>query len=350
MSQEQLYSNVLVKVSVEKSYLLTKEKLVRLVNSKNLAEYVSELKETIYGQELEKLMPPYTTSDFERVFRENFIETCIRIVRSSPDVASKFLKTYLLKFEHENIKIILRAVSIGLPFDEIKKRLYLNLETFFERKEIILKAAMAIQVKLVVEVLQNTIFGPSLILGLKKYEETGSIKCFDILLDRMFYENVGESYKNLPKTEQKHAFLYVSNEVDRFNILTILRAKLFGYEPHWIRVALAHNFYNISEETIEKMLMADNFESAFEVIKQSNYKNLFNGIEVYEEKLSEAERGFRQKVLVTINKLRISYPFNIGTPMAFIFRKEIELYNLITISLGIEYNWKKDDISNLLFF
>ena len=348
MSQEQLYSNVLVKVSVEKSHLLTKEKFSRLLNSKNLVEYVSELKETIYGQELERLMLPYTTNKLERVFRENFIETCIKIVRNSPDIASKFLRTYLIKFEHENIKIILRAVSIGLPFDEIKKRLYLNLETFFERKEIILKAAMAIQVKLVVEVLQNTIYGPSLVLGLKKYEETGSTKYFDILLDRMFYENVGELYKNLPKNEREHAFFYVSNIVDRFNILTILRAKLLGYEPHWIRVALAHNFYNISKETIEQLLMADNFKSALEIIKKSNYAKLFDKTVIDEEKLAKVEKEFRQKILLNITKLRFGDPFNIGTPLDFIFRKEIESYNLTALSIGIEYNWKKDDISRLL--
>jgi vacuolar-type H+-ATPase subunit C/Vma6 len=324
LSQEQLYSNVLVKVSVEKSHLLTKEKFSRLLNSKNLVEYVSELKETIYGQELERLMLPYTTNKLERVFRENFIETCIKIVRNSPDIVSKFLRTYLIKFEHENIKTILRAVSTGLPFDEIKKRLYLNLETFLERKEII--------------------------LGLKKYEETGSTKYFDILLDRMFYENVGELYKNLPKNEREHAFFYVSNIVDRFNILTILRAKLLGYEPHWIRVALAHNFYNISKETIEQLLMADNFKSALEIIKKSNYAKLFDKTVIDEEKLAKVEKEFRQKILLNITKLRFGDPFNIGTPLDFIFRKEIESYNLTALSIGIEYNWKKDDISNLLFF
>ncbi|MEJ2272251.1 MAG: V-type ATPase subunit, partial [Candidatus Bathyarchaeota archaeon] len=339
-----------VKISIEKSHLLTKEELIGLVNSRNLEEYASGLKETIYGQEIEKLMSPYSTNDFERVFRENFIKTCIKIVKNSPDVVSEFLRIYLLKFENENIKTILRAVSIGLPFDEIKKRLYLDLETFLERKEIILKAAMAIQLKLVVDALQNTVYGPSLILGLKKYEETGSTKYFDILLDQLFYENIGELYKNLPKNEKEHAFFYVSNIVDSFNILTILRAKLLGYDPHWIRMVLAHNFYNISEERIEQMLMADDFESAFKIIMQSNYKNLFGKSEVNEEKLSKAEKEFRQVIFSNINKLRFGYPFNVGTPIAFIFRKEIELRNLIAISLGIDYNWKKDDISSLLLF
>jgi vacuolar-type H+-ATPase subunit C/Vma6 len=31
-------------------------------------------------------------------------------------------------------------------------------------------------------------------------------------------------------------------------------------------------------------------------------------------------------------------------------KKEIEIYNLTAINLGIEYNWKKNDILRLLLF
>ena len=69
MSQEQLYSNVLVKVGVERSHLLSKEKLERLTDSKTLEEFASELRETVYGEKLAKLTLPYTSRNFERVFR-----------------------------------------------------------------------------------------------------------------------------------------------------------------------------------------------------------------------------------------------------------------------------------------
>lgn len=350
MSQEQLYSNVLVKVGVERSHLLNKEKLERLTDCKTLEEFASELRETIYGEKLTKLMLPYKSRNFERLFRESLIEVGIKIVRSSPEIASSFLKTYLLKFEHENIKTILRAASIGLPSDEITSKIYLSVENFLKRQEIISKAAMAIHVKSVVDVLRSTIYGPSLISGLQKYEETGSTKCFDILLDRMFYEQLGETFKDLPKKEQEHVFFYVSRETDEFNTLTILRAKLLGYEPHWIRMAISRNSYNVPEQTIESMLMADDFESVFSIIKQSYYKKLFVKAEIPAETISAAEKAFRRDLFERAKKTKVGDPFNVGTPISFMVKKEIELYNLTAISLGIEYNWKKDDISRLLLF
>jgi vacuolar-type H+-ATPase subunit C/Vma6 len=350
LSQEQLYSSVLVKVGVERSKLLSKQKLERLTDSKTLTEFASELKETVYGEKLAKFTVPYNSRNFERVFRESLIEATIKIVRDSPDVVSSFLKTYLLKFEHENIKTILRAASVGLSYEEIVSKLYLSVEEYLKRKEIILKAARAIHVKSVVDALKTTIYAPSLISGLQKYEETDSTKFFDILLDRTFYEHFQEKFKQLPKNEQEVALFYVSRETDRFNILTILRTKLLGYEPHWIRMAISRNSYNITEQTIEAMLMANDFESAFNIIKQSFYKKFFVRAETPEETISAAEKAFRQYIFEHAKKTKIGDPFNVGTPIALIVKKEIESYNLTAISLGIDYNWKKDDVSRLLLF
>ena len=350
MNKEQLYSSVLVKIGVEKSQLLSKQKLERLTDCKTLTEFASELGQTVYGKKLGQMTPPYKTNDFERVFRENLIDVCIKMVQNTPDFVSEFLKTYLLKFEQENITTILRAVSIGLPYEEITSKLYLSVESFLKRQEVILKAANALQVKSVIDALQTTTYGPSLITGLQKYEETGSTKYFDILLDRLFYEKLGKSLKDLPKNEQEIASFYVSRENDRFNILTLLRAKLLGYDPHWIRMALSRDVYNVLQRTIEAMLMTKDFESAFNIVKQSYYKKLFVKAETPEETLSVAEKAFRREIFQHVQKTNIGDPFNIGSPIAFIVKKENELRNLTAISLGIEYGKKKADILSWLLF
>jgi len=349
LSQEQLYSNVLVKIGVERSNLLSKEKLQRLTDSNSLTELITELRSTIYGEKLSKLTPPYSTDNLERAFRESFIEVCIKMVKNSPISVSAFLRTYLLKFEHENIKTILRAISIGLPFDDIKNKLYMSVEKFLKREEVMLKAAMALQVKLAVEALQPTIYGPSLSSGLQEYEENGSTKYFDLLLDEMYYEEFGESFRNMPTNEQKLAFYYVSTKTEMFDILTILRAKLLGYDSHWIRVALSRDCYTVSEQAIESMLMAEDFKSAMEVVEQTHYKKLFTKAETPEKTISVAEKALKREIFEHAQTTKIGDPFNVGSVMAFIMRKEIELYNLTMISLGTEYKWKKDELLNRLF-
>jgi vacuolar-type H+-ATPase subunit C/Vma6 len=318
-----------------------------LTRSENLEKFASELKETNYGKKLAKVSL-LDTVWFERVFRENLVEVTWKIVQTSPENVSKFLKMNLLKFEHENIKTILRATSIGLSHNEITSRIYMHLEEFLKRSEIITKAAASIDVKSVVETLKATVYGPLLINGLRKYEETGSTKFFDVLLDRMFYENLGEEFENLPKKEQKHTFFYVSMETDSFNLSVILRAKIWGYDPQWIRMAIAPKFYSIDEETIETLLMSNDFESAFNIVKQSDYSRFFVKAETPEESLSLAEKTFRTAILEHIKKTKVGDLFNVGVPLGLIVQKEVEAYNLTAISLGIGYGWKPDDILHLL--
>jgi len=349
LNRAKLYSNVLVKVGVERSYLLSENKLKTLTRCKNLEELASELKGTIYGEKLAKIASPYTSRKFERVFRENFTEVCCKMVQNSPENVSEFLKAYLLRFEHKNIKTILRAASVGLSYEEIMSRIYMSVEDFLKRRDILVKAAMATHVKSVVDALKDTVYGPLLSAGLRKYEETRSTKFFDLLLDRMFYEKLGEAFKNLPKKEQRDAFFYVSMETDGFNLLTILRAKILGYDSHWIRMAISRNFYNVPEQTIEALLMANGFETAFNIAKQSYYKKFFIKSGAPEETVSRAEESFRKAVLEHAKKTKIGDLFNVGTVLGFMVEKEVEAYNLIAISLGTEYGWKSDDILSVLF-
>jgi vacuolar-type H+-ATPase subunit C/Vma6 len=312
-----------------------------------LEEFASELKETDYGKKLAKVSVPNKVR-FERVFREKLVDITCKMVQTSPENVSQFLKMNLLKFEHENIKTILRATSFGLSHNEITSKIYMHVEEFLKISDIMTKAAASIDVKSVVETLKTTVYGPLLIIGLRKYEETGSMKFFGILLDRMFYENLGGEFESLPKREQKYAFFYVSMETDSFNLSVILRAKILGYDPQWIRMAIAPKFYNIDGETIETLLMSNDFESAFNTVKHSRYSRFFVKAETPEETVSLAEKAFRTAILEHVKKTRVGDLFNVGVPLGLIVQKEVETYNLTAISLGIGYSWKPDDIQHLL--
>jgi len=348
LNKARLYSNVLVKIGAERNLLLSEEKMQSLTQCKNLDEFASELKETIYSEILTKVSQPYSARKFERALREKLIETICKIMLNSPEIVHDFLEVYLLKFEIENLKTILRAASIGLSFEEIRDRVYLQVEDFLKRREIFTKAMMAINVRSVVEVLRSTEYGPLLMAGLKRYEETGSIKPFEILLDKMFYQKLGDALSNLPKKEQRYALFYVSLENDGFNLCTILRAKNLGYDPHWIRMAISRYSFNVSEEVVENLVMADDFESALKIAMQTYYGKFFIHGETPEEIVSRAEKAFRESVFTYAKKTRVGDLSNVGVVLGFLIQKEVEVRNLTVISLGIEYGWKSDNILAML--
>lgn len=345
------FSSVLVKIGSERGYLLSEAKLKRLAESKGLTEFVSELRETVYSDELSKSSLPITSRKLERLFRENLIETQIKITRNSPEISAHFLRMMFIgRFEYENIKIILKAVNNGLLSGEILNRLYMSVEDFLHNRRLFEDAAEAINLKSVVDIFRKTGYGPSLSIGLKKYEETGSTKFFDFILDKTFYENAAEAFDNLPKKEQKNASFYVSMETDGFTILTILRGKILNYDSSSLRTIVPHNHFELSESLVEAALSAENFESALNVLMKSRYGRFLVRAETPDETLELFEKSERKAVLEHAKKNRIQETFAIGAPIGFMVEKEAETYNLIALSLGIEYGWKSENLlENLLF-
>ena len=134
-------------------------------------------------------------------------------------------------------------------------------------------------------------------MGLQSYDEDGTTVCLDVLLDKVYHEELCKTYENLPKKEKPDVLFYASIENDSFTLLTLLRGKNLNYDPNWLRLAVpAHNF-KIYGETIEEIVTASNFDSALKIALESYYSGFFLRVQNPEELLADAERAFRCAVL-----------------------------------------------------
>jgi vacuolar-type H+-ATPase subunit C/Vma6 len=350
LSQAKQFSSVHVKIGDERGHLLSEAKLKRLTECKDLTELVSELGETVYSDKLSKSTTPITSRKLERVFRENLIETQIKITKNSPEFSARFLRMmFINRFEYENIKNTLKAVNNGLLSGEILNRVYMLIEDFLHNRKIFEEAFEAINVKSVVDIFTKTVYGPPLSIGLVKYEETGSTKFFDFMLDKTFYENAAEAFENLPKNEQRNARFYVSMETDGFTILTILRGKILKYDSSSLRIIIPRKHFELSERLVEETLSAENFESALNLFMKTPYAQFLVRTETPGRTLELFEKSQRKAVLEHARKNRIQETFSIGAPIGFMIEKSVETRNLIALSIGIEYGWKPENLlENLL--
>ena len=176
-----------------------------------------------------------------------FIESLEKIAKNSPEKAAKYLNLYLLKFEVENIKVLVKATNANLSPEQKIAKLYLSVENYLKHFTFE-DAAKASNVKQLLNSIKITMYAPCLNLGLQSYEETGSTAYIDVLLDKVFYEKLYESYMSLPTTEKSHANFYASTDNDSFTLLTLLRGKNLNYDASWLRRALpAKYFQSINE-------------------------------------------------------------------------------------------------------
>ena len=350
MSQTTLYAGVLAKIGSERSKLLSETKLKTLVESKDLPAFAAQFRDTTYQTQISKVPLPITSRKLERSFNENLIESYAVIVKNSPKKAADYLKLYPLKFEVENIKTLIKAANLNLSPEQKQAKIYLSVEDYLKKRPVIEEATKAPTVKQLVNALKSTEYASNLSIGLQNYEETGSTARLDMLLDKVFFERLYESYIQLPKEEKPHALFYASTENDSFTLLTLLRGKILNYDANWLRIAVPHNNFNLTMDCVEALLSAPDFESALKIVLEGHYVKFFVKSPNPQEIVSNAEKAFKKAGLQHAKATRIGESFNIGAALAFMIQKETEVHNLNAISAGVEAAVKPEEIQNQLFF
>jgi len=83
---------------------------------------------------------------------------------------------------------------------------------------------------------------------------------------------------------------------------------------------------------------------------ETDYSKFFSKGQEPHEMLSNAEKAFRKAVFQHAEASTITDTFNIGLPLAFMTQKEVEVRNLVAVTLGVEASMKPEAVRNLLLF
>jgi vacuolar-type H+-ATPase subunit C/Vma6 len=348
LTQTTHYASVLAKIGAERSKLISEAKLKALAENKNLTEFAAQLRDTSYQEQISKLTLPLTTRQLERAFNQNLIETYIKIIKYSPKKAGKYLGLYLLRFEIEHIKALMKATSAKLTPEQKTAKIYFSVEDYLKRRLVMEEAVKATAPTQMIHALKGTEYYSPLNMGLKSYEESGSTASFDVYVDKLFYEKLYAAYENLAKKEHPYANFYAGIENDGFALVTLLRGKALNYEPNWLRLVVPQNYFNLNKSTVEALVSAVDFEAALKIVLDSSYSKYFAKAQTPEETIANAEKALKKAIVQHAKSSAISETFNIGSPLAFMTQKEAEVYNLTILSLGVDAAMKPDDIRNQL--
>ena len=338
----------MLKLEQKEANCLAKANLRHLQKAKASLNLQFNCEIQVIKSKLPKYPLPLTNRKLERAFNENLIETYIKIIKNSPKKARSYLSLYLLRFEIEHIKMLLRANSAKLTPDQKSAKIYFSVEDYLKKHAVIEEAVKASTVNQIIHAFKGTEYWSALNTGLKNYEENGSTTCFDVFIDKLFYENLYDSYNCLPKKEKQYASFYVSIENDGFVLLTLLRGKLLGHEPNWLRLVIPQNYFNLSKATVEALVSAVDFEAAFKIVLDSYYGKYFVKAQNPEETIANAGKAFKKAMFQHAKSSAISETFNIGSPLAFMTQKEAEVFNLTILSLSVSSEMKHDELRNHL--
>jgi vacuolar-type H+-ATPase subunit C/Vma6 len=348
LTQTSRYASVLPKIGAERSKLVSEVKLKALAESKGIAEFAAQLRDTSYQEQIARVPLPLTSRKLERAFNENLIDTYIKIIEYSPKKTGKYLSLFLLRVEIEHVKALMKATIAKLTHEQKIAKIYFSVEDYFKKRVVFEEAVKASNPTQLIHAFKGTEYYSPLNMGLKSYEENASTASFDIYLDKLFYEKLYAAYESLPKKEQPYADVYASIENDGSVLETLLRGKALNYEANWLRLVVPQKYFNLNKSAVEALVSAVDFEAALKIVLDSYYAKFFVKTQTPEETIANAGKAFKKAVFQHAKSSVICETFNIGAPLAYLKQKEVEVDNLTVLSLGVDAGMKPEEIRRQL--
>ena len=343
---------LMTKCFAEKGILLQRAMVETLAESRGIEDLVGRLKGTPYNEVVSKLTRPYTSDKLEMAFREHLALTHYSLIKVSP--RPSFLTAYYIKHIVRNLKTIAKGKALGLSYEEIVSKVNLYAEELVARRDLIVRALSAPDLAGLVQTLSNTEFFQEISKAAELYREKGDLRIFDTYLDKAFYTLILNEYNKLtrrsidlkrrPIKEQEKVRPFVSIDIDGYNILSILRAKIWDLTTPQTRELVVDAAFNIPQKKLEALIGASNLNEALKRVAETPYGKLIPAGVVGEEAVRRLESEFE---IYSYKQAAKAFPWQIsglGVALALIKLKEAEVRNLSALAFGVEQGLSPKEI------
>ncbi|MBI2938491.1 MAG: V-type ATPase subunit [Thaumarchaeota archaeon] len=342
---DQTYS--MVKSFVIRGNLLSHQTLEGLAESKNLEEMVVKLRGTVYTDSVSKLSQPYDIQQMERAFKEHLANIHQALLKVAPKGA--LLSAYYLKHIAGDLKTLLKGKAQKIPDEELSKHIDMYMEELVGRRDLIARALSAEDLDQTVKALEDTEFGSEAEAALAIYKETGRLQIFDVYIDKAFYRRVVDAYLSQNKNEERVKDI-VAVDVDGYNVLAVLRGRLWELDPAQIRSLLITPAFDVTEGDLRKMIDAESISEAVKILNGTPYRSIVPEGDVDEIAIAKLEDGFR-----LLSYHRAFDPFlwdihQVSIAIGAVKLSELEVRNLSAIAFGVQQHLSVKEIMSQLVF
>lgn len=309
------FSQAVIRIKVLEKRLLSRARLERMVDAKDMDEVFRILGETEYQQHLSNVARP---EDYENILSAELR----RIYKLMDELTGEKIITKLLslKYDYHNLKVLVKERVLGKSLSA----LYVPYGTEDLTK---LKAAMSQEDfsdldRRIGEALKETV---------EEYEKSGDPQMIDIVLDRHYYRHLRAlaDETDIPMFQE-----FVKNQVDFTNMKTLIRVKKMDKEMKFLEEVLLDGgaidrdkiLYSIND-TLDGIL--DKFR------KEDIGKPLTEGLEAFRRtgRLSDFEKIIDNR-LMEINEPSRNIVFGPEPLFSYLHAKEAEIKALRIIMIS----------------
>jgi vacuolar-type H+-ATPase subunit C/Vma6 len=329
------------KVMALKSFLLAPGDYHYLLRAKNAEDLLGYLRTTAYGPILSRWDWKRADAEAElsrRLYR-NLAQTFLKVRRGFKKREARFLDHLTHRLEAENLKVVLRALHLRLdPVQTEPRLLPLEAVSTLNFRDLLRTET----IPHLVDVLAPTSWGPPLARGLPRFTKENDLFPLEMSLDLFVYASLWEGLGKLSRADRRIARSLLGTLADITNIAWAGRFRdLYGFPPEETYQYLidAGSFRNPAARR-DLAFASDTGEMILRLPRQA-YIELLQGA----ADRAELEVRLRQHWMTTLTKNLGQPPFQIGLPLTFLFFKELEIDNLITLFTGMVLNLPTEKIA-----
>jgi V/A-type H+-transporting ATPase subunit C len=319
--------------------LLDRPTIQKMAEATSLDELVNRLKGTSYAPYLSNLTPPFRARRLELALRER-----LAVVHHSITLGGGrygILQLYYLKNIAWDLKQALKAKALNRSYDETVEYLDMKAEELVGRRDLIIKVLSAKDINEAITMLSGTEFFADVEKALASYSSKGEIRFFDIFIDRAVLSGISREYSLNPRLYAAKAGDVngvgdmVALDIDSYNVLGVLRAKLWGLSESEIQELIISPARRVQQATLTSMTGADSITEAVKLF-ESSYRFQLLGAQNDEDLIDLVEEGFAKQTKETATLAFVWQGLSPGTILALIKLLEFEVSNLAAVAIGVE--------------
>jgi V/A-type H+-transporting ATPase subunit C len=333
------------KVMALRSFLLSAEDYHYLLRARNLEDLVAYLRTTAYGPTLSgwDWLRSDAEAELSRRLHGNLAQTFLKVRRGLKKREARFLAHLIHRLEAENLKVVLRALNLRLdPVQAAARLLPLEILSPLNFPELLRQGT----IPRLAEALTSTIWGLPVNRGLPRFVKENNLFPLEMSLDLFVYASLWQGLEELSRADRRIAGELLGTLADITNITWAGRFRdlyAFPAEETYQYLLEAGSFR--SPAVRRDLAFAPNTGEMILRLPRPAYVALLQGA----EDRAEVEARLRQFWMTTLTKNLVQPPFQIGLPLTYLFLKELEIDNLITLFTGMMLNLPAEQVAPWLW-
>jgi len=268
------YAAINTKVKALEGKMLKKDQYTALMECKNYHEAIKFLKDnTSYREELAALnIEEIHRGQLELVLKKGYINNFYKLGHYFSGEYKKLFKILFMRFEIEDLKVIIRGKFIGREKEQIIP--YLTYESPLNNVDYY-ELVTAKNLEGVVERLKDTPYYKYVSPLVSSVKEEGLFR-MEMTLDFVYFSFLRKSLKKVDKEDREILERLNGIYADLLNIQWIYRGfKYYNLKPEELFNYTLYDGYKLKGEEIRKLCYVKNLDEFYQAIEQLPYREVF---------------------------------------------------------------------------